>query len=133
MVFPEQSESLIAREKWGAMTCTITSIECILTNAQIRPKVMVVVAPGFNIAEYIDIARFELLGRVPHPHRSERVPQQDSRGFYPALFYPGLAKVAKELLLSLTNILTLSPLAVLGGSIGMLDHEGLPVTMGGFA
>ena len=123
VVFPEQSERLIAREKWGTMTCTITSIDSILANdmslEQIRPKVMVVVAPGFNIPEYIDIAKFE--------HIWEECPtlivvngylSRIRAGFYPALFYPGLSKVTKSFYSRFTSILTLSPLAVLGDRLG---------------
>ena len=123
VVFPERSERLIAQDKWGKVSCTLTSIDSLVQNnvsqAPKQAKVMVVVAPGFNIPEYTDIAKFE--------HIWEESPtiiivngyiSRLRAGFYPALFYPGLAKVTKTFYSRFTSILTLSPLAVVGDRLG---------------
>ena len=106
VVFPERSERQIAEKRWGATTCTLTSIDSILTNdmsqTQIQPKVMVVVAPGFNIPEYIDIAKFERIWEeCPTIIIVNGYLSRVRAGFFPALLYPGLAKVKRGLLLSL--------------------------------
>lgn len=123
VVFPERSEKKIAEKKWGGTPCTITSTDCILENdtslQSIQPKVLVVVAPGFNIPEYTDIAKFEQVWeKCPTIIVINGYLSRLRAGFYPALLYPGLAKVTKSFYSRFTSILTLSPLAVVGDRLG---------------
>ena len=105
LLFPERSEQQLALKAWGLSgdraPITVTCIKDALgylkkdgaAASTPMPRLMIAVSPGFNIDEYINLAE---IGSKMAPDcplliingQLDRI----RNGYYPSLFYPGLAK-----------------------------------------
>jgi hypothetical protein len=152
VVFPDRSERDIAKKAWGEVGawCTLTSLDALLeegkgkgdgdaasayTSSINPPKAIIAVAPGFNIPEYDQISKLEgRWGSGGDDSSSGTVPiivingylSRLRAGFYPALFYPGLARVTKSFYTRFVSVLHLSPVAVLGDRLGAWTVRAYP-------
>lgn len=95
MVFPDRKEASLARKSFGEnLPFTLTSIE----GAQAappdqRPELILAINPGFNVEEWIELSRVSRdAPMIVINGNLDRL----RNGYYPSLFYPGLAKVSKE-------------------------------------
>lgn len=130
VVFPDQKESFLAKKDkdWGeSCSFTVTSIpSAIQAPDELLPEMIVIVNPGFNVEEWIDVAKI----RKPCPMiiingNLDRVSKRECftlyfyayflflssmqlrNGYYPRIFYPGLYKVTQEFYSSATQALFL--------------------------
>ena len=106
MVFPDRKEASLAKKSFGEnLPFTLTSIEGAQTAPQDqRPELILAINPGFNVEEWIE------LSRVPREAPMVVINGNLDRlrnGYYPSLFYPGLAKVSKEFYAKATQALFL--------------------------
>ena len=103
LLFPERSEQQRALQVWGLSgdnaPITVTCIKDALAYlskgagaANMPPKLMIAVNPGFNIDEYIDLAAIgSRAGDCPLIIINGQL-DRIRNGYYPSLFYPGLAR-----------------------------------------
>lgn len=119
ILFPDKKESNLAIQRWGSTNAfTVTSIETAKAtiNAKERnPKVIIALNPGFNVDEWIDLAKIETDAVVIVINGSlERL----RNGYYPRIFYPELGRVTDRFYKQFTQALFLSPVAVGGDRMG---------------
>ena len=106
MVFPDRKEASLARKNFGEnLPFTLTSIESTKTAPlDQRPELILAINPGFNVEEWIELA---LLPRDSPMVIINGNLDRLRNGYYPALFYPGLARVSKEFYAEATQALFL--------------------------
>lgn len=126
VVFPERSEMEIASRRWSANvpeSWTLTDIGSLLNDngaaMSTSPSLLVIVAPGFNIPEYIDVER---ISEKAYPEASIVIVNgyisRLRAGFYPGFLYPTLAKVTKSFYSRFEQVFHVSPIAVCGERLG---------------
>ena len=105
MVFPDRKEASLARKSYGErVPFTLTSIEGMkVAPPDQLPKLIVSVNPGFNVEEWIDLASVAKVPTVVINGNLDRL----RNGYYPSLFYPGLARVSREFYSKATQALFL--------------------------
>ena len=119
LVFPDQKEASLARQKWGKadLSFTLTSIPgAKLAPPDRQPKLIVAINPGFNIEEWIELPKIRM-GSCPMIVVNGNIDRLRA-GYYPSLFYPGLTKVTRSFYLNFVQALFLSPVAVGGDRFG---------------
>jgi hypothetical protein len=117
VIFPDRKECSLARSRWGeSLPFTLTSIEGALSAPGDEiPELVVAVNPGFNVDEWINLPKATRGAPVIVINGNlDRL----RNGYYPAIFYPGLARVTKEYYSKATQALFLSPIAVGGYRLG---------------
>ena len=119
LVFPDQKEASLAKKKWGnaELSFTLTSIPgAKLAPPESQPKLIIAVNPGFNIEEWIELPNIRRgsCAIIVVNGNIDRL----RAGYYPSLFYPGLAKVTKSFYSNFVQALFLSPVAVSGDRFG---------------
>lgn len=123
VVFPDRKECSLARKSYGEnLPFTLTSIDGVqVAPADERPKLMVAVNPGFNVEEWIELAKSTRgAPLIVINGNLDRL----RNGYYPAIFYPGLARVTIEFYSKATQALFLSAIAVSGSRYaGWLTRE----------
>jgi hypothetical protein len=102
IVFPDSKEAALARDSYGEreLPFHLTSLDQLSTTKQAAiepPALVLVVNPGFNVEEWIELARNELLREAGSTvivvnGNLDRL----RNGYYPGIFYPTLAKVSKS-------------------------------------
>ena len=125
VVFPERSEMERAKNRWGTAvppSWTLTYIDGLLNGNEptsTSPSVLVIVAPGFNIPEYIDVER---ISEKAFPQASIVIVNgfisRLRAGFYPSFLYPKLAMVTKSFYSRFEQVFHVSPIAVMGERLG---------------
>lgn len=103
-VFGDVGEARLAVEAWG--DDKRVGVRAIPRKGDSRPEgylrgegdgVCIVVSPGFNVAEWIDMERLEIEGGDPIVVVNGDL-DKTRGGYYPRLFYPGLWKVRERFL-----------------------------------
>jgi len=115
VVFPDTKEASLAvkTKEWsGMLPFTITSISRELeTAAPGQPKLMIAINPGFNVEEWIQLPQIRRGSPIIVVNGNlDRL----RNGYYPALFYPGLAKVSKDFYSKFTQAFFINPVAIGG-------------------
>jgi len=121
VLFPDKSESSLARKKWGEnLPFTLSSIEGALSdtaaNSATRPKLIMCVSPGFNVEEWIALEKLEDR-QAPIICINGNLDRLRN-GYYPWFFYPELTRVTKAFYSRFTQALFLNPIAVSGDRLG---------------
>eukprot|EP01038_Epipyxis_sp_PR26KG_P004070 gene4070-5814_t len=119
VVFPDRKESFLASQKWGSESSFVTlSIESVTNGIIIEkaPKLIVFVSPGFNVEEWIKIAKVNY-GDIPVIVINGNLDRLRN-GYYPRLFYPELGRVTDSFYKKFTPAVFLSPIAVGGDRLG---------------
>jgi hypothetical protein len=123
VLFPEPNECTLAKKSWGNVPFTITSIAGALSeqaDSASSPKIIICIAPGFNVEEWIDLAKIEDkrmqegAALIVINGNLDRL----RNGFYPGLFYPKIASVGKTFYNRFEQALYFSPVAVCGDRLG---------------
>lgn len=121
LLLPDQRESVNAVSDWGVQNeFTLTSIDTALKRIQARayqiPELMVVVNPGFNVEEWIKLAKVGnlLIDQMPSIIIINGNLDRLRNGYYPVIFYPELARVAKSFYVDFQPALVLRPIAIDG-------------------
>ncbi|KAJ1426043.1 hypothetical protein B484DRAFT_450837 [Ochromonadaceae sp. CCMP2298] len=117
VLFPDSGELNLAVQVWGATEFTMTSISG--ADKQIKsgasPALMVVVNPGFNVEEWIQLAKIETPASIIIINGNlDRL----RNGYYPWFFYPELTKVTDSFYRKFTQAYFVSPIAVSGDFLG---------------
>lgn len=116
VIFPDGNELTLARKKWGAIPFTMTSIEgAIKQQQQQQPKIGIALTPGFNIEEWIELAKWDI--NTPLIIINGNL-NRLKEGYYPSFFYPGLAKVSNSFYKNAVQIFSLQPISVSGDRFG---------------
>ena len=120
VVFPDKKETFLAKQKLGdKLPYLVTSIEGILqAKPDAKPELMVIVNPGFNIDEWINVPKVVEMVGSPQVIIINGNLDRLRNGYYPAIFYPGLTKVSKSYYSSAVQALFLQPIAVGGNRLG---------------
>ncbi|GAB5030752.1 Hypothetical protein NocV09_00400290 [Nannochloropsis oceanica] len=108
VIFPDGKEATLANERWGGVNFRIMGIE----SAMKMPKeevceLQVVVTPGFNVQEYINMEKIQRPG-VPMVVVNGNL-DRIRGGYYPRLFYPGLYNVKERMLKFFEPVFYLKP------------------------
>lgn len=121
VVFPDASEARLAVEskEWtGSIPFTVTSISRELeSKSSSVPELIIAVNPGFNVEEWIDLPRIRRNSAAPMIIVNGNLDRLRN-GYYPSLFYPGLAKVTKEFYCKFIQTFFISPVAIGGDRFG---------------
>jgi len=120
VVLPDKNEVYRARPRFGeSLPFTLTSIGGLMdAKPDVQPTLMVVVSPGFNIDEYINLVKVVAQAGMPPVVVINGNLDRLRNGYYPGIFYPGLARVSKEFYSRAEQALYLSPIAVGGVRFG---------------
>lgn len=121
VMFPDRKEASITRSIWGdALPFTLTSIEGAFTGLKTanidKPELIIAVNPGFNIDEWINIAKLSsdvLNNDVPIVIINGNIDRLRN-GYYPSIFYPGLTKVTNTFYKTASQAFFLSPIGIAG-------------------
>eukprot|EP01041_Mallomonas_annulata_P001579 gene1579-3052_t len=120
VVFPDATECSLAKKSkaWGEnLPFTITSIAGACSSpVDLKPKLIIVVNPGFNVEEWIEIPKLQR-GDAPIIIINGNLDRLRN-GYYPRIFYPGLYQVNKDFYSRFTQALFLSPVAIGGDRFG---------------
>jgi len=125
IIFPDRKESFLAMKSWGdSLSFTVLglesfTIENILTKS---PKCIIVMNPGFNVEEWITIAKvyessISIMNEVPLIMINGNLDRLRN-GYYPSLFYPQLKAVTDSFYRKFISVYFLSPIAVSGDRLG---------------
>lgn len=118
--FPDKKEAKLARDCWGEIPNTLTSIDVAFSPPADcePPKCIVAVTPGFNVDEWIRLASIgQRYSDVPIIFINGNLDRLRN-GYYPPLFYPGITAVTKSYYVNAQQALFLSPVAVGGDRFG---------------
>ena len=120
VVFPDKKETFLAKQKLGdKLPYVLTSIEGILqAKPDTKPQLLVIVNPGFNIQEWIDVPTVVEMVGSPQVIIINGNLDRLRNGYYPGIFYPGLTKVSKSYYSAAVQALFLQPIAVGGNRLG---------------
>lgn len=97
VVFPDGKEATLAGQKWGGGNFRIMSLKGAIDLPKDEPcELQVVVTPGFNIEEFIQIEKVRRpnVPMIVVNGNLDRV----RGGYYPRLFYPNLYNVKERML-----------------------------------
>ena len=117
VLFPDSKELQLARKVWGDNTFfTMTSIEGAIKAREKEPKLLVALSPGFNVEEWIELAKWNLekAPLIVINGNLDRLRQ----GYYPSFFYPGLARVTNSFYTKAIQVFFLQPVSIVGDRFG---------------
>jgi hypothetical protein len=112
VLFPDSKELQLGRKVWGNTFFTMTSIEGAMKQRETEPKLLIALSPGFNVEEWIELAKWNLdtAPLIVINGNLDRLRQ----GYYPGLFYPGLARVTNSFYSKAVQIFFLQPVSISG-------------------
>lgn len=129
IVFPDRREGFLALKKTNnePIPFTVTSIDSLTKQMQsnvpafgslLASKTLVFVSPGFNVEEWIAIAKIgeqsPLSSVIVINGQLDRL----RSGYYPSFFYPALAAATKSFFSRFTSSFVITPVAVNGDRLG---------------
>ena len=120
VLFPDNKELNLAAKLWGtANIFTLTSIDgaaaAISDGIKQLPTLMIVINPGFNVEEWIKLAKINTDASIIIINGSlERL----RNGYYPRVFYPELGRVSESYYSRFAQSYCISPVAVGGDCQG---------------